>query len=197
MVSMVDCRSDSSVENTDSSVDMALLSWHEAMKPALPLLKASSPTTYDYKFGKDHDLFQQRDFDTAKVEAAKSLQDQKFPYERAENGSGQHNSDIAREAAQDDSINRKPSSREKLAAITKHLSKSEENSRPLRVPYPLQTQMCSLTPKAQRSTIRIWRTFGRTFCTRLTSLLQSQWSIANRSAISTTLKQIILKTRLG
>lgn len=58
---------------------MCLLSWATTLKPPLPLLSVVPTPSTHYRFQDDHSHIASKDLDSAKVQAARSLQTSDYP----------------------------------------------------------------------------------------------------------------------
>ncbi|KAF8901340.1 hypothetical protein CPB84DRAFT_1708437 [Gymnopilus junonius] len=97
--------------------DMALLSWANAFNPPLPLLSSPPSPPEQYKFGSEHPHIAAKDLETAKFNAAVSLQTKEYP-----EGIEQAAFDVDDAAEKRNNEEGLHVSGNKLAAITKHLN---------------------------------------------------------------------------
>lgn len=101
---------------------MCLLSWDSAMKPVLPLITAPQPPRDKYEFEGDHSHIQSKDLDSAKADAATSMQTGQYPANLAGGQQGGYDVDYATEKKNNEEGLHEQGRDGKLKAITKHLS---------------------------------------------------------------------------
>lgn len=101
---------------------MCLLSWDNALKPPLPLLSVPVATRESYQFQNDHPHIASKDIENAKAGAAQSLQTSEYPKDLKEGqGNGIDDSLQAEKNNNEEGLH-DSAWRNKLLAITKHLS---------------------------------------------------------------------------
>ena len=101
---------------------MALLSWATALKPPLPLL-SSPPTPPDhYKFQADHSHIASKDLDSAKEDAARTIQTSEYPADLKRGQQDGYDVDYETEKMNNEQGLHVGGKNGKLLAITKHLS---------------------------------------------------------------------------
>jgi len=101
---------------------MALLSWSNAMKPPLPLLSSPPSPSDHYRFQGDHSHIASKDLDSAKEDAAKSLQTHDYPADLKGGQQDGYDVDYATEQKNNEQGLHGGTEASKLAAITKHLN---------------------------------------------------------------------------
>ncbi|KDR78755.1 hypothetical protein GALMADRAFT_244306 [Galerina marginata CBS 339.88] len=102
--------------------DMALLSWSDAMSPPLPLLSSPATPPEHYKFEGDHGHIAAKDLDSAKEDAAKSLQTHDYPANLKRGQQEGYDVDYATEQKNNEQGLHDGTRVTKLSAITKHLN---------------------------------------------------------------------------
>lgn len=104
--------------------DMALLSWSSVLNPKLPLLSSPPIPPDRYRFQDDHPHIAAKDLDSAKHEAAKSLQTHDYPDDLKRGQQSGYDIDYVTEKKNNEQGLHEGAEASRMAAITKHLSTS-------------------------------------------------------------------------
>jgi len=113
-------------EIVNAFYDMALITWNNKMTPPLPLLAHRPPSTELFNFGNDHPQTQDIDLEASRSSAIKTMGDNKFTAESAQNQQASKSkdwdvNDQAETNLDQQNYNSKQGGN-KLDAITKHLN---------------------------------------------------------------------------
>lgn len=101
---------------------MCLLSWATALKPPLPLLSIPPVQPTHYRFEDDHSHIASKDLDSAKVQAAYSLQTSDYPEDMKAGQKDGYDVDYVTEKKNNEQGLHDTQRGQKLSAITKILS---------------------------------------------------------------------------
>jgi len=102
--------------------DMAFLSWANSLNPPLPLLSFPPTPPDHYRFEDDHSHISSKNLDSAKVDAARTIQTSEYPQDLKRGQQDGYDVDYETEKNNNEQGLHEGTKNGKLLAITKHLS---------------------------------------------------------------------------